>query len=384
MNFPNLLTPGPVPMPPEVYRALGEPMTHHRTPEFNRQLRSCLSSLKGVFQTDDPVLIQTSTGSGSMESAVVNTLSQGDEVLVIVAGKFGQRWRDICQAYGLKVHTLDVEWGQPLHLDNLKKCLDLQPQLKAVLSQYCETSTGALLPIKEIATLLKNYPSILFMVDAITAIGAVELKTKKWGLDVVCAGSQKAFMMPTGLSFISLSEKAWLANQKSNLPKYYFDLNRERQAQLSGQTYFSSAVSHIKALSAYFEYFNSKGGLEFSIQRCAELSLATREAMEHFNLDVFPKPPSPSLSTFLLPERVSAKKFRQHLEDKYQTIIMNGQDHLVDKIIRIGHLGYIKNQNLIDAIVSIGMALKDMGLPIRENQLKLAKLACQNTLKGEA
>ncbi|MCB0356706.1 MAG: alanine--glyoxylate aminotransferase family protein, partial [Bdellovibrionales bacterium] len=237
MNHLNLLTPGPVPMPPEVYQALQRPMTHHRTPEFMAVINHCRQQLKKVFNTQEPVIVLTSTGSGAMESAVVNILSTHDEVLVVVSGKFGERWCDMCNVYGVKkVHELQVPWGKSVSAQEIDNYLQKHPQITAVLTQHCETSTGALHPVKEIAQILKKYPKILFFVDAITAIGAEELKMDEWGVDVICAGSQKAFMMPTGLSFIALSAKAWQASKNSDFPKYYFDLKAELKAQEKNQT----------------------------------------------------------------------------------------------------------------------------------------------------
>ena len=358
-------------MPPEVYRALSEPMVHHRTPEFNKILEKCHEQLKTVFKTQQPVLMHTSTGSGAMESAIVNTLSQNDEVLVVVAGKFGERWRDMCQAYKIKkVHTLEIPWGESVNIELFEKKLSSLPNLKAVLSQYCETSTGALMPIREMSQVLRKFPEILFMVDAITAIGAIELEMDLWNLDVVCAGSQKAFMMPTGLSFVSMSEKAWEANKKSDLPKFYFDLKKEREVQTKAQTYYSSAVTHVKALAAYFEYFKKNGGLVGSISRCKKLSSATQKSLAELGLEIFPKIPSPSLTTVRVPSSIRARDLRQTLEDKYGVVVMCGQDQLTDSILRIGHLGYITNESLVSGINSLAKSLMDLGYPLKSSQIE--------------
>lgn len=383
MKTIHLLTPGPVPMPPEVYEALSTTMSHHRTPEFETLLCYCFNSLKDVFRTKQPVLIHTSTGSGAMESAIVNTLSSKDEVLVINSGKFGERWRNMCETYRLKkVHELLIPWGKTASAEQVKKYLENNKNIKAVLTQYCETSTGVLHPIKEIAEVVKKFPSTLLLVDAITAIGAVELEMDSWGIDVVCAGSQKAFMMPTGLSFISLSEKAWAANEQSDLPKYYFDLKAEKKANESLQTRFSSPISHIRALKAYFNYFYQNGGLEKSILRCHQLSAATHSAIEILGLKSFTESPCPSLTTLIVPKDIDGKKWRQHMQDKYQVIFMGGQDQLTGKIIRIGHLGYITNKNLLAGIEALGLSLIDLKFNLNPERVKEATNAAQSLLGG--
>jgi len=382
MKNMNLLTPGPVPMPPEVYEALGVPMSHHRTPEFTELLKYCLESLKDVFCTKQPVLMHTSTGSGAMESAIVNCLSSDDEVLVVNSGKFGERWLKMCQTFKIKkVHELNVPWGDAVKAEQIEQHLNKYPNTKAVLTQYCETSTGVLHPVKEIAQVLKKFPETLFMVDAITAIGAVELKMDEWGLDVVCAGSQKAFMMPTGLSFIALSEKAWKACEKSDLPKFYFDLKAERKANDSLQTRFSSAISHIRALEAYFKYFYKQGGLNSSLLRCQKLSQATLAAMKALKLQSYTQFHSPSLTTILVPEGVDGKKWRQLMQDKYQVIYMGGQDQLTGKIIRVGHLGYITNEKMLAGIEALGLSLIDLNYSLSPAQVAEAKSVAQKILE---
>lgn len=383
MKTINLLTPGPVPMPPEVYEALGQTMSHHRTPEFTDTLKFCLVSLKDIFCTEQPVFIHTSTGSGAMESAIVNTLSTQDEVLVINSGKFGERWRNMCQAYGLKiVHELLIPWGEAVKPEVIQNFLVEHKNIRAVLTQYCETSTGVLHPVKEIAKAVNLFPDVLLLVDAITAIGAVELNMDEWGIDVVCAGSQKAFMMPTGLSFIALSKKAWQACDQSDLPKYYFDLKAERKAQESLQTRFSSAISHIRALHAYFKYFYQQGGLNQSIQRCRQLSRATQEALNVMGLKIFSQSPSPSLTTVEVPESIDGKKLRQHLQDKYHVVFMGGQDQLAGKILRIGHLGYITNEKMLAGIQALGLSLSDFKYHLDPQQLDEANKVAQAILEG--
>ena len=316
-----------------------------------------------------------------MESAIVNCLAKTDEVLVVVSGKFGERWRDICNVYGLKkVHVINVPWGESVRVEQIKAVMDSQP-IAAVLTQHCETSTGALHPVKEIAEMLKAYPKTILMVDAITAIGAIELKMDEWGVDVICAGSQKAFMMPTGLSFIALSEKAWKKTEVSDLPKYYFNLKSELKALEKGQTFFSSAVTHIRALNAFFNYLNTQGGVEFLQKRCKLLSKATTEYIKILGLDIFPQVPSPSLTVLKVPKDIDGKKLRQHIEDKYGVVFMGGQDELLGKIIRIGHLGYITNEKLIEGREALAMALNDFDFKMNQEQIYNAKSLAKKILE---
>ena len=248
-NYPyRLLTPGPVPLHPEVQKILAEPMIHHRTPEFERTLKNVSEQLKDVFSARQPVFMHASTGTGAMESTIVNTLSPGDEVLVVVSGKFGERWAEMSKRLGLEVTPLMVEWGHAVDPQAIEKYLDAHPNTKAVFTQACETSTATVHPIREIAHVVSKRQSTIFIVDAITAVGAMELETDAWGLDVVIGGSQKAFMLPTGLSFITLSEKAWRFNERSLMPRFYWDLRAEKKSLEKGETHFSAAVSLVRAL----------------------------------------------------------------------------------------------------------------------------------------
>jgi aspartate aminotransferase-like enzyme len=348
-----LMTPGPVPLPPDVLESLALPMEHHRTPEFEATLARVWQGLKQVFVTDEAVFFHTSTGSGAMESAVVNTLSPGDEVLCVVSGKFGERWAEICDAYGIKVQRLNIEWGKSVTVAQVKAALDANANIKAVLTQACETSTGVLHPIRELAAITAQTPAIL-MIDAITALGAIAMPMDEWGLDVVIGGSQKAFMLPTGLSFISFSKKAWKLTETSRLPKYYFDLRKEKKANSAGDTFFSSAVMHVRALDVVLKNHLTHG-LSSIIDRIQVLSKATIAAAEILGLEIFPEVPSPSLSVLVLPAAVDSQKVRAQMESEYQITVMGGQDQLKGKVIRIGNMGYIRNQDLLktlDALVA--------------------------------
>lgn len=352
-----LLTPGPVPVPPEVLEILAKPMEHHRTPNFEQVFARVRENLKTVFGTKQPVFIHTSTGSGAMESALVNTLNRGDEILSVVSGKFGERWADMAEVYGLKVHRLNVKWGEAVDPSEVEKALSTNKAIRAVLTQACETSTAVVHPIAELAKITSKTDALL-IVDGITAVGAVPLPMDELGIDVLIAGSQKAFMLPTGIAFIALSSRAWERAKSANLPRFYFDLRKEKEANDRGESYYSTAVTHIRALDVVLNWVQ-KRGMDFLYKRIGALALATREAGHAMGLPSFAKSPSPSLTALVLPEGVDGQKVRANIESKYGVTLMGGQDQLKGKILRIGHMGYISNEDMVTAIESIAKALNE-------------------------
>ncbi len=351
-----LMTPGPVPLPPEVLDALALPMEHHRTPQFIALFGRVLENLKKVFVTNESVFIHTSTGSGAMESAIVNCLSPGDEVLCIVSGKFGERWADMAETYGCRVSRINVEWGRVVRVADVETYLNANRDTVAVLTQACETSTGVLHPIRELAQVTQKTKAVL-MVDAITALGALPLPMDEWGVDVMIGGSQKAFMLPTGLSFISLSKKAWALTATSKMPKFYFDLRNEKKSNDAGESYFSTSVTHIRALDIVLEIFIQRGFHKVQ-ERIGALSKATIVAARDLGLKVLSEVPSPSVTALLMPDGVDSQKVRARMEQEANVIVMGGQDQLKGKIIRIGNMGSISNENLI---VTVGALVRAIG-----------------------
>jgi aspartate aminotransferase-like enzyme len=343
-NTPILLTPGPVPIPQAVLSVMGEQVVHHRTPGFEATLKFCLVALKRIFDCEH-VLLHVSTGSGGMESALVNTLNPGDEVLAVVSGKFGERWADMAELYGAKVERLDVPWGEAVSLVEFTKCLEKNPNLKAVLTQACETSTASLHPIKEMSTLVNQKTKALFMVDAITAAGCMDLPMAKWGVDVVIAGSQKAFMLPTGMSFVGISKRAHAACEKNKMPRFFFDWREEIKANAKNVTFFSSPSTMIRGLAVVLDKFE-KVGIAAVQKRCETLAQATREAAVAMGLDIFSKAPAPSVTAITLPENISGEKLRDWLESERGVIVMGGQEKLKNKILRVGHMGDIRDEDM--------------------------------------
>lgn len=366
-----LMTPGPVPLSEEVLQSLARPMIHHRSPEFSSELAFVLSELKKTFATSQPVFLLTSTGSGAMEAALTNTLSPGNEVLGMESGKFSRRWTQIARAHGLKVHRVSCEEGTPLSPQAVDEALCQHPKVKAVMIQACETSTGTQNPVFGISQVLRSHPKTLLIVDAMTAIGAMELRMDDWGIDIVVASSQKAFMLPTGLGFISLSERAWEFNQTARCPRFYFDLKAEWEANQKGQTRFSSPIVHVRALKSVLKRLNHRGG-ESSRRRCETLARATRCGIKELGLEVFSQSPSPSVTSVKVPESLDGERIKQHLLDRFKISIAGGQGSLKGRILRIGHLGCIRDEDLVATIQGLGTSLLDMGWTVSETQIKKA------------
>lgn len=350
----NVLAPGPVNLHPDVEKILAAPMIHHRTPEFDAILKRVLSGLKDIFQTREACFISSSTGSGGMEALLINVLQAGDQVLAIDSGKFGERWAEMAAVYGAHVQTLKVDWGQAVEVSAVKDALTKNPKIRLVLCQACETSTGVTHPIQEIAALIRTMPDCLFLVDAITALGAFPLPMDEWGLDGVVGGSQKAFMLPTGLSFFAFSQKAWKVIEKNPTPRYYFDVRRERAANQKDETFFSSNVTLIRALDVVLELIAAKS-LSGLFKEIETRAIFTRKFAQDLGLELYANPPSNSVTALKVPAGVDSQKLRADLEAKYAITIMGGQDQAKGKIIRIGHMGNIEPRQMIELMT----ALKD-------------------------
>lgn len=363
-NKYHLLAPGPTPVPPEVLKKMSEPIIHHREPAFEKVLEEVREGLKYLFQTKNEVLIFASSGTGAMEGAVTNTLCAGDKALVIQGGKFGERWGNICQAYGVKTHIIPVEWGQSLYPQIIAEALKGDHSIKAVFTQATETSTGVLYPIKEIAAIVAQYPNTILVVDAISHLGAVELPMDEWQIDVVVAGSQKALMLPPGLAFAALSDKAWEFVNKSTLPKFYFDFKKELKNIKQNQTAYTPAVSLIMGLAESLRRIKSEG-LENIFARHAQLAKATRAAMLALGLKLYaPQAYSDAVSAIMAPPGIDGQKIVKMLRDKHNLTIAGGQDQAKGKVFRIAHMGYIDKSDIIVAIAAVEMTLKELGYAV--------------------
>ncbi len=359
-----LLAPGPTPVPPEALLAMAMPIIHHRAPDFLPILDSAKKGLQWLYQTKNDVLILCSTGTGGMESSVTNFLSPGDDVLVVNGGKFGERWTKICQAYGMKVEELLVEWGYAIKPEQVETALKKNPQIKAVFIQANETSTGVYHDVKSVAAVVKKTDA-LFVVDAISALVAHDIKADEWGIDVMIGGSQKGVMLPPGLAFVSVSDKAWKMADSARTPKFYFNLKKERENLAKNQTNFTSAVTLIIGLNSCIKILQAEG-LENAFKRHDRLARATRAAAVALGLKLFPKEsPSNALTAIEAPAGVDGQAIYKELRVKYGITGAGGQDKLKGKIFRIAHLGYADTFDVITAVAGIEMVLKGLGHPVK-------------------
>jgi aspartate aminotransferase-like enzyme len=359
-----LLAPGPTPVPPEALLAMAMPIIHHRAPDFLPILDSAKKGLQWLYQTKNDVLILCSTGTGGMEGSVTNFLSPGDDVLVINGGKFGERWTKICQAYGMKVEELIVEWGYAVKAEQVEAALKKNPKIKAVFVQANETSTGVYHDVKSLATVVKKTDA-LFVVDAISALVAHDIKADEWGIDVMIGGSQKGVMLPPGLAFVSVSDKAWKMADTAKTPKFYFNFKKERENLSKNQTNFTSAVTLIIGLNSCIKMLQDEG-LETIFARHDRLARATRAAAAALGLKLFPKEsPSNALTAIEAPAGVDGQAIYKDLRVKYGITGAGGQDKLKGKIFRIAHLGYADTFDVITAVAGIEMVLKGLGHPVK-------------------
>ena len=364
MKKERLFAPGPTPVPDDVALAMAAPIVHHRSPAFAPTIAAVAEGLKWLFQSEEPVITFAASGTGAMEAAVANFTARGDTVIVVRGGKFGERWGEISAVYGLEVVPIDVEWGTAVTPDRVAEALRAHPEARAVMVQASETSTGAAHPVRALAELTARRPETLLFVDAISAMGCMELKTHEWGLDVVVAGSQKGFMLPPGLAFLTGSAKAWAAVERSDHARYFLDAQKERKALLKGSTAYTPAVSLWVGLAKALARMREEG-LEALFARHAILARATREAMRALGLELFAgAAPSPALTSVAAPEGIDGQEIYNRLRNDYGVTIAGGQAELKGKIFRIAHLGWADRLDLIQAIAALEMVLADLGHPV--------------------
>ncbi|MDI6762836.1 MAG: alanine--glyoxylate aminotransferase family protein [Thermodesulfobacteriota bacterium] len=356
-----LFSPGPTMLPPEVLLKMAEPIMHHREPEFEKIFAEIREGLKYLFQTKNEVLVFTSSGTGAMEGAVSNILSRGDKALVIRGGKFGERWGEVCKAYGIEFIPIDVEWGKAVEPESIRKALESDPAIRAVYTQASETSTGVRHPIREIAEIVNRYEDKVIVVDAITGIGVFDIPMDQWGIDVVVSGSQKALMLPPGLAFASLSEKAWRLVERSNLPKFYFDFKKELKSTKKNQSSYTPAISLFVGLRESLNMIR-KEGLEPLFRRHEKLAKATREAAKALGLGLYaPDSPSNAVTAVKIPEGIDGERLKDLFFERFGITVAEGQDRAKGKIIRIAHLGYYGRLDMVMVISALEMLLKEMG-----------------------
>ncbi len=362
MNKTRLMSPGPTPVPEKVLLRMANAVIHHRTPQFKAVLKDINVKLKKVFCTKNPVLILASSGSGAMESSVVNFLSKGDKAIVVRGGKFGERFAEICEAYGVQTINYDVIWGEALDPKKVETLLRVNPDVKAVYSTLCETSTGVVNDIKAIGRIVSKTDAIL-VVDAISGLSADEIKPDEWGVDIVVSGSQKGLMLPPGLGFMTVSPKAAKLADSSLLPKYYFSVKAALKAHDKDDTPWTPAISLIMGLDSVLDMMLEEG-IDNTLRRHAKLANATREAVKAMGLEIFAKSPSNAVTSVRIPEGVDGLAFIKKMRDEQGITIAGGQGDFKGKIFRVAHLGYMDAYDTIAALAGIEMGLSQLGFNI--------------------
>ncbi len=354
-----LFAPGPTPVPPAVLAALAEPMVHHRGPDFRAVYERCLARLKHVFRTDNDVLLFTASGTGAFESAVANLTSAGDRVVVVSAGAFGERWAAMAAVYGAEVDHVRLGWGQTPAVSDLAGRVD---GAKVVYLTHSETSTGVVCDLEALATVARE-AGALVVVDAISSLGAVPVKTDAWGLDVVVAGSQKALMTPPGLAMCSVSPAALAVRGSS--PRFYFDWERTRAGQATLDAPFTPAVPIVRALDVALGLL-LENGLEAAFERHVRLGRACREGAKAMGLELFSPDDDGSavVTTMLAPEGIDSAELVLRLRDAYGVTLAHGHGHLRGKAFRIGHIGYYDVFDIVTALNAVELALADLGAEI--------------------
>ena len=356
-----LFTPGPTQIPPEVVLAEASPMIHHRTSEFSDIFANVSEDLKYIFQTKDgEVFTFASSGTGGMEACVVNSMSRGDKAIVISGGKFGERWAQLCETYGINVVQIEVENGKAVNPDALKGTIQKATDAKAVFATLSETSTGVVHDIESIAKVVKDN-NLLLVVDGISGIGVQPFKMDDWGVDIAVTGSQKGFMLPPGLSFVCVAKSAWGSIEKSDLPKYYWNFKKMQKALNNKTTAYTPAISLIMAAGKSVEMIKNEG-IENVWSRHARLANATREGAKALGLELFADGDSGNVLTSIkIPEGVTFDAGIKKLRDETGVTIAGGQDELKGKIFRIGHMGYVNDFDIVLAMSAVEKILNENG-----------------------
>ena len=359
-----LMIPGPTPVPETVLKAMGRHPIGHRSGEFQTIVRRTTEQLKWLHQTSSDVLVITGSGTAAMEAGIINTLSRGDKVLCGDNGKFGERWVKVARAYGLEVDVVTAEWGHPLDTEAFRTSLeaDTEKQIKAVILTHSETSTGVINDLETIARHVKAHGTALTIADCVTSLGACNVPMDEWGLDVVASGSQKGYMLPPGLSFVAMSDRAWAAYATSDLPKFYLDLGPYRKTAAKDSNPFTPAVNLYFGLEAALDMMQ-KEGLESIFARHARHRAAAQAGMEAIGLPLLAAKGhgSPAI-TAVAPEGLDAELLRKTVKEKFDILLAGGQDHLKGKVFRIGHLGYVCDRDVLTAVSAIEATLQSLGL----------------------
>ncbi len=356
-----LRIPGPTPVPDEVRQAMAKQMINHRGPEFTQLLHDVTAKLKQLFQTKSDVFLLTASGTGGLEAALVNTLSPGDKVLSASIGVFGDLFVSIAQQLGAEVTPLRFEWGKAADIDTIRQALQADPKIKAVMVTHNETSTGVTNDLASISQVVKEFDKLL-LVDAISSLGSIDLPIDDWHCDVVVTGSQKGWMVPPGLAMVSVSQEAWQAHANAKMPRFYWDFTKAKSYLEKGQTPFTPTVSIIFALSAALEMMLKEGQANV-IARHARIGKAARDGIKSLGLSLFAEEShaSNTVTTVAASGGLDTKKLLKILREEYQTVLAGGQQSLDGKIFRIGHLGWVTEEDIEAVISALKVALPQAG-----------------------
>ncbi len=358
-----LMIPGPTPVPESVLLAMAKHPIGHRSGDFSQVIAEITENLKWLHQTQNDVLMLTASGTGAMEAGIINFLSAGDRILVGNNGKFGERWGKIGRAFGLQVEEITAEWGKPLDPEafRAKLAADAAKTIKAVIITHSETSTGVLNDLGTINQAVKDHGEALIIVDAVTSLGSVNVPIDEWGLDVVASGSQKGYMIPPGLGFVSVSAKAWKAYETATLPKFYLDLGAYKKATDKSSSPFTPPVNLMYGLQVALKMMKAEG-LEAIFARHLRLTQATRAATQALGLPLFaPDNAASHAVTAVIPSTVDAEAIRSTMRKQFDIALAGGQDHLKGKIFRIGHLGFVSERDILSAIAALETTLASLG-----------------------
>ncbi|HTS48698.1 MAG TPA: alanine--glyoxylate aminotransferase family protein [Bryobacteraceae bacterium] len=359
-----LLTPGPTPLLPKALHAMMGSDIHHRTDDFRNVYRSVLADLKEVMGTSNDVLALVASGTGAMEASVSNLFSPGDRVIVCSAGKFGERWAEIAKAFGLDAIVLSEEYGQSVSAQRVTETLQANPNVRGVFVQASETSTGAAHDVRAMGQAIQKTGAI-FVVDAITGLGTMPLDIDGWGLDVVIGGSQKAFMIPPGLAFMSISPKAWAFAETSKLPRYYFNLKKEKKNAAGGESSWTPNTSLVLALAEALKYVKSLG-MDKLVANAQQLAAATRSAAKALDLELFsPGSPCAAVTAIKPPKGMDSSVIVKEYRSRFGSVIANGQGSMKGQIFRIAHLGYFDFADLFAVIAELEIILAANGVPVK-------------------
>ncbi len=358
-----LLTPGPTPLYPPALHAMMASDMHHRTQEFRSVYQSALAGLKEVLATSSDVLCFAASGTGAMDASISNLFSKGDKVIICCAGKFGERWIEIAKAYGLEALVLKEEYGQVVSPGRVRDAFSKQPDTKAIFVTASETSTGAQHDVRAMGEFVRGTSAIL-IVDAITAMGTMQLDIEGWGLDVVVGGSQKAFMIPPGLAFLTVSPKAWKFTETATLPHFYFDLKKEKKSGDAGESSWTPAISLILALDEALKFIRGIG-MPKLIENAQLLAQATRAAAHALGLEVFAAQPGSSVTALRPPAGIDSSIIVKEFKSRFGAIIANGQGSMKGQIFRIAHLGYFDFADLFAMVAALEIILHANGYPLK-------------------